>query len=472
VNKQASNIIKNFSYTLSSNLVSLIASTLVILIIPKLIGVQQYGYWQLYLFYSLYVGFLHFGWSDGVYLRYGGKEYKDLNKPLFFSQYYMFLILQFILVVTIVSVSLFYSTDPNRLFIFQMLAINLFFTNMKSMLLFVLQGTNRLKEYSKVTLIDRIIYSILIILFLTMGLREYELMIIADLTGKCLSFLYSIYFCKDIVFQRLNLFYFSIKEAIENITVGIKLMFANIASMLIIGVVRFGIERSWDVNTFAKVSLTLSISNFVLIFINTIGLVIFPILRRTSKKKLPKIYITIRDSLMVVLLGLLITYYPIKKILSLWLTQYSDSLIYLAFLFPMITFEGKTSLLINTYLKTLRKEKTILKVNLITLVISVFLTVSTTFFLRNLDYAVISIALLLAFRSILAEYYLASYISLSVIKDITLELLLLLVFIISAWYFDSWITPVIYGFSYLFYVYIKRKDLLNMIENVKALMKN
>lgn len=77
MNSKVINFIKNFSYTLTSNLLSLLVSTLVILIIPKLLGVQEYGYWQLYIFYSSYVGFLHFGWNDGIYLRYGGKNIKN-----------------------------------------------------------------------------------------------------------------------------------------------------------------------------------------------------------------------------------------------------------------------------------------------------------------------------------------------------------------------------------------------------------
>ena len=78
MNSKAIEFIKNMSYSISSNLVSLIISTIVILIIPKIIGVEEYGYWQLYLFYTSYIGFLHFGWNDGIYLRYGGKEYKKL----------------------------------------------------------------------------------------------------------------------------------------------------------------------------------------------------------------------------------------------------------------------------------------------------------------------------------------------------------------------------------------------------------
>lgn len=471
MNKKASEFIKNFSYTLSSNIVSLIVSTLVILIIPKLIGVEEYGYWQLYLFYSLYLGFLHFGWNDGIYLRYGGKEYEELNKPVFFSQFYMLVLLQLILAGIVIYFSIVFIVDSNRLFIFLMIAINLIITNSKSMLLLILQSTNRLKEFSKIILLEKVFYASLILILLILGIRDYKLLIAADLVGKLLSFFYSMYLCRDIVFKKFNQFYFDLKEAVENISVGIKLMIANIASMLIVGIVRFGIERGWDVITFAKVSLTLSISNFVLIFINTMGIVIFPVLRRTHEKQLPILYKTLRDSLMITLLGFLIFYYPIHLILSLWLPQYSESLIYMALLFPIIVFEGKTSLLITTYLKTLRKEKLILKVNLITFIISVFLTILTTHLLNNLTYAIISIPILLAFRSIIAEYYLSKYMGVMVRKDILLEISLISVFIISAWYIDSWITPVLYASIYLLYIFIKRHEIIITVKNLKNLVK-
>ena len=175
-------------------------------------------------------------------------------------------------------------------------------------------------------MIDRIIYCCLIISFLLFGVRKYELMIAADLIGKFISLLYAIYYCKDIVFHEISLFYFSFKETLENINVGIKLMFSNISSMLIIGVVRFGIERAWGVITFGKISLALSISNLMMLFINSVGVILFPILRRTEERKLPNIYLTMRDFLMVTLLGFLLIYFPLKVILSIWLPEYLESL--------------------------------------------------------------------------------------------------------------------------------------------------
>lgn len=468
---KAVNFIKNFSYTLISNLISLFVSTLMILIVPKLIGVEEYGYWQLYLFYSVYVGFLHFGWDDGIYLRFGGKEYKELDKRLFFSQFYMLVILQLILAVIMFGSSTIFIIDTNRIFIFRMTSICMAIVNVRYMLVYILQGTNRIKEYAKITMMDRILYCFLIIILLIVGVRKYKLMIVADLIGKFISLLYAMYCCRDIVYRRISTFYFSFKETIENINVGMKLMFSGIASMLIIGVVRFGIERSWDVKTFGKVSLTLSISNLMMLFINAVGIILFPILRRTDEKKLSNIYITMRDFLMVIMLGVLIVYYPIKVVLSAWLPKYSDSLMYMALVFPICLFEGKMALLINTYLKTLRKEKLMLKINLITLAISVMLTFVTTILLKNLDLAITAIVMLLAFRCALAEVFLSKILKISLYKDIALELTMTLIFILTGWFINSWFAVFLYSVAYIMYLSIKRKDMARTIKNVKLLMK-
>ena len=470
MNINIKNFITNFSYTLISNLMSMAISAIVTLVIPKMIGIEEYGYWQLYLFYSSYVGFLHFGWNDGIYLKYGGKEYYELDKKLFFSQFHMLVLFQLVIMFTVLILTNIFVIDQNRAFILKMVSICMFIVNVRCMLLYIMQGTNRIKEYSQVTAFDRLFYICSVVILLLANLREYKLMIIADLCGKLVSLLLSMYYCRDIVFRKISSFYFSFKETLDNIDVGIKLMFANIASMLIIGVIRFGIERIWDVATFGKVSLTLSVSSFLMIFINAVGLVMFPVLRRTNVNKLAEIYSTMRDFLMVVLLGVLIIYYPIKPILSAWLPKYADSLKYMAVLFPMCVYEGKMSLLINTYLKTLRKEKIMLSINVLTLLISLPIAFITIYWLKNLDFAVMSIVFLLAFRCIIAEFKLSKILDINVSKDIILELIMTLLFIISGWTVNSYMSIIVYGLSYFMYIVIKRNDLKKTIQNIKDLL--
>ena len=104
--------------------------------------------------------------------------------------------------------------------------------------------------------------------------------------------------------------------------------------------------------------------------------------------------------------------------------------------------EGKMALLINTYLKALRKEKILLKINIISVIISLFFTLLTTVILRNLDLAVQSIVVILAIRSVLAETAVTKILKINTRKDILLELSLMLVFIISGWFINSWMTAI------------------------------
>lgn len=466
------NIVKNFSYSMSSNLISMLISTLVVLVIPRIIGVEDYGFWQLYLFYSSYIGFLHFGWIDGIYLRYGGEEYEDLDKPLFFSQFYSLFLLQVVFALILVFVSFNFINDVDRLFILQMIAIEIIVVNTRHMLAFILQATNRIKDYAKVTIFDRIFYASLLIILLLFGVKNYRLLVTADLTGKIVSLFLAMYLTKDIVFRKITDFKNVIDEIIANISTGIKLMFSNIANMLITGVIRFGIEQNWSVAVFGQISLTLSVSNMFLMFINALGMVIYPILRRINTNSLTRVYSIMRDLLMAIVIGMLILYMPIKSVLSQWLPQYAESLNYMALLFPIIIYESKMSLLINTYMKALRYENTLLKINIVTMILSFILTYLSTSMFNNLDFAILSIVMLMAFRGVVSEIFLSSTLKVTVMKDIILELLMTAIFIYTAWVINSWMTPVIYGAIYVVYIIIKRKDLKESVGYVVGILRS
>lgn len=248
-------------------------------------------------------------------------------------------------------------------------------------------------------------------------------------------------------------------------------MAANIASLLIIGIVRFGIERTWDISTFGKISLTLSISSLIMLFIDAVGIIIFPILRRTNQSRLPIIYTTIRSFLMTLLLGILILFYPLKFLLSAWLPQYADSLMFMALVFPMCVYEGKMALLINTYLKALRKEKLMLSVNLASVILSLITTVIFTQVFKNLTLSVVSIVILLSFRAMLAEMFLSKILNISVYKDIFLEMAMSLIFILTGWFVSSWYGIVIYLIAYGLYLIIKRKDITTSFKELKKLVR-
>ena len=362
--------------------------------------------------------------------------------------------------------------EPNKEFILIMTCLCGVIIIPRDFILLLFQSTNRIKDYVRATIIDRLVYIAIVLIALIMGVREYSLLIAADIIGKVLATGWIIYLCKDMIFRKTIYILEGVREAWKNISAGSKILISNIADMAIIGIMRLGIEYQWDIETFGKVSLTLSISNLLMVVINAISIVIYPMLRRTPQDQLPKFYCILRNILMAPLLGAIIIYYPMKEILAIWLPSYADSLTYIALLFPICIYECKISMLVNTYLKNLRKEKWILIVNLTSVLLSILLSFTTIFLLNSLVLSIISVVIVMAFRCIFAELLLSKSIQIKVIKDILLELSMCAIFMITGWLIHSYMSTLIYAGCYLVYLIIKRMDMKEAIKEIKKFAVN
>ena len=407
-------VVRNISYTLTSNLVSFLISSIVTFFVPKFLGVENYGYFQLYIFYTGYTGFLHFGWADGVFLRYGGEYYDKLDRPKMSGQFWGLLIFEIFVAIAISLFAVAHVSPESKQYVVFGTAIYIILVLPRTLLQFILQGTNRIKEYSTLIITERVVYLVLVVIIMVLRQDSFIPIIIADCCGKLASFLLSVYYCRELIFcipERLGNI---ITETYTNISVGIKVMLSSIAGMLIIGIVRYSIEHKWDVATFGRVSLSMSVSNMLLLFVSAVSLVMFPALKRTNREKYADVYNKLRNALMVILLGMLVVYYPVMRILSAWLPQYAESLRYMAILFPVCIFESKYSMLISTYLKAMRKEKVLLFVNLCTMLASVVITWITVYSLGSINLAILSIVILVAIRSIIAELLISRVIEIQV----------------------------------------------------------
>lgn len=455
---------KNISYTLVANVLSVAVAAAITFIIPKFIGVRSYGLFQLYIFYSSYIGFLHFGWADGFYLRYGGEYYNKLDKSRVSGQFWAMTIVELLFTIVLFVAGLMLVPDHEKSTVVALTASTIVIVLPRTLLQYVLQCTNRIKEYSVTVVAERLIYFLLVMVCIAMSVQSFSYYILSDVIGKIVALAVTCYYCLDAVFCRPEPIGNIVSEASTNISVGIKLMLSNVASMLIIGIVRYAIEAHWDVETFGKISLTISVSNLLLVMINAVSLVMYPTLRRTSECRYAKIYLKMRAMLMTPVLGMLIFYYPIKVILSVWLPAYSDSLVYMAILFPVCVFESKNSMLMVTFFKTLRKEKYLLLVNSITVALSVLLTYVTVFVLDNLNLAVLSIVVLVAFRNVISEMIISRTLNIELTKPMLEELVLTACFIISSWIIGGIRGLCAYCLCYAIYCVINRKELSVLIE--------
>lgn len=472
MNEKAKTLLKNLNYTITANFMVLGISVILNLVVPKYLGVTDYGYWQLYVFYSSYVGFFHLGWIDGIYLKIGGEEYDNLDKKNLGTQFYYLFFFQLILASALALFSLFFVSDYNKQIVWFSTSAILVAYNLRYFILFILQSTNRIKEYAQLSRNDRYLYLFLILIYLLMGGRNYVIFILLDILTKFIFTIWGISRIKDIIFSKKQPIKIVFPEIWDNVKIGSNLMLGNIASLLILGVSRFLVEAKWGIEVFGELSFALSISNMFMNFIGAVSVVLYPILRRTDQSNLSNLYIKARTIFVPLTLMLLILFNPSRVLIEWWLPEYKISLFYMGILFPMIVYEGRVSLLVNTYLKTIREEKIILFSNILTLLISAVTSLISVYILNSIYIATISILFSLIFRCIFAEILLSKILNINVIKDNLIEGVLVLFFVISNLFLTSTASFLLYGGMFLMYIIITYKKILYSTRYFVLLTKN
>lgn len=472
MNKNFKLIIKNMGYSFVANSLMMIFSIVSVLIFPKILGLKEYGIWQLYLFYFSFCGFLPLGWLDGIYLRYGGKSFEKLNGKLLSLEFFLFIIfILFELIIIYILINLFI-IDEDKLYVIKYLLITVIFYLSFSFLKNLLQLSNKIADFARLIFIDRLIFMIGVLLSIIYINNITDEFMISDIVAKFVVLIISLYFCFSILKSfSLKYWKYVYKDILVNIFVGYNLMFSNIASLLVFGIIRWGISQEWDIVTFGKISLTFSICNFLIIFINGASIVLFPVIKNISIEKIKETYGVFNFILTLFLLLCLFIYYPLKEILLIWLPKYADSLIYMAILFPICVFESKMALLISTYLKALRKEKLLLKINIISLIFSVILTFFSVYIFHILDLTVFCIILVIAFRNIIAELCMNFILKINTVKDIVLELIIVVAFIVCNYFITGYISILIYLTIFVFYLIYEKNHIKFSYQFIKIYIK-
>ena len=468
----ARTFLKNLSYAIFAQGISLILSLLMSLLVPKMLGVEGYSYWQLFIFYTSYTGLTCFGLHDGIYLRLGGTEYNELNKPLLGTQLKILSVFQLFISILFFIYAIKFEHDLNRKFVIIFTGIFMVIFNIATFFNYIFQLTNKTKYYSISVTISRIIFMIAIVLFLAFKVDNYKFFIMFYCLTQFVSLVYCIYIGKGIVFSKIYNIKESLFEMWENVKCGINLTISNIASTLIIGGSRFIVDRAWGIETFGKLSFAITITNFFLVFITQISIVLFPSLRQVSEEQCGNIFNISKNILGPFLCAILLFYIPIKYVLGLWLPQYQESLQYLAIMLPLCIFDGKMKLLCNTYLKVFRKEKVLLYINLITFFLNIILALIGVYLFKNIYFVISFMVISVAIRSIISEIYLSKLLKQSVIKEVAFECLLNIVFVVSTIFANGVQAFVIYLISYLMYILLFKNRIFRSVLDIKNIIKN
>jgi O-antigen/teichoic acid export membrane protein len=452
---------KNIVFAILAQMISLILSVLIILVVPKIIGIEDFSYWQLFLFYINYLGFLHFGLNDGIYLKLGGKYEKEIDRSLITGQFWISLGFQLMFTLIIIVLAIVNVQDPGRRFVWIATALYLPLVNSNGFIGYIFQAINRTSIYSIAVILDKLVIFISLFILAVFNNKSFELYVSSYIISRTIAVFFLMFKGKSFIFSNQINLKNSIIEIFENIKIGILLMVANIVSALILGIGRKTIDLVWGLTTFGKVSFAISLANFFLLFVSQVSMVLFPVLRRSSKKQLEHFYENGRNLLGVIFYGVLLLYMPVRFLLELWLPQYNDSLLYLGLILPICTYDGKMQILCNTYFKVLRKEKLMMYINMISLLVSTIFCIFGGYVLHNIYLVIFAMVFAIAVRGIVSELYLAKLMNIRIIKNIFQESLLLVLFVSSTWFLGTINGFILYSIAYGVFILINRINIVN-----------
>ncbi len=456
MNSIKTNFKKNLFYGVSAQSVTFGVSCIVTFILPKYIGVTEYSFWQLFIFYTGYVCFFHFGIPDGIYLSYGGKSIERIPIDSTAKQFRFMIFYQMVISIIIVVGSICVTTDKNRALVGCLVAYYVIVVNFNNFYGMIYQATNNARWYSISLIIDKIVFLALTILLLINQIKDFYPYIIAYCIGRTISCVYSCMRYPDLLIHSSSNITWK-KDVVYNIRSGIKLMLSVISSTLVIGIARFIVDKRWGIETFGFLSFSLTISNFILQFINQVAIVLFPNIRLIAREKIADSYIHIRSIVCVVLEISVFMYIPMKFIVNSWLSQYSVSIGYMAYFIPICIFDGKMQLMAVTFMKTLRKEGAMLAINLISLTYCAIICLIGAYCFNNLNIIIFGMISAIVLRSTISELYIANKLRVDLKTDIIIEWCMVAIYWIMI-YLDKTVVAfatyiIIYLVRLIFHIY-------------------
>lgn len=461
----------NFSVAVFAQLVVLLTSFITALIVPKILGVEEYGYWQLFVFYSNYIGFFHFGLNDGVYLIHGGEDRAQIDKRAISSQFQLTTFAHLLFALAIIVAAMLGDEGADREFVICATAIYMLVNCGYGYLGYVFQAMNETKLYSFASVVNGISFLIPLLALLVFRFDSFRLYIMLSVIARTLASLFCIWKGRELAFSKPYELKKTLRLAFQSVKVGICLMLANIASMLILGVARFIIDVAWGIEQFGQLSFSLSMANFFIIFFSQLAMVLFPALRQADEKDVRTIFIGGRNALGLILPAVYLFYPIIIAIVLAWLPQYSEGLSFFAFMLPICVFDGKMRIVGTTYLNVLRRERTLLAINVITFAMSSVGALYGAYVLDSLYVVIISPVIAIAARCVIAELIVARQLETKPSLMSVGELIVSAVFVITALTLPTIAATIATAITYLLFLVVFRKEALALLRHAKIVRK-
>lgn len=347
--------LKNILRVAASNCVAILSGVIAGFIIPKVLSIEGYGFYKTFSLYATYVGLCHIGLIDGIVLQYGGRDYSELDKPLFRNYFRWYLFINLFFAVFLMVLGIIFCHNEEYSFIIVLLGIELLGVNISGYFQQISQITIRFKEFSLRKVLQSIINILVVTTMYTFyvfnGEIDFRVYVISVASINCLLAIWYLKTYRDIVFGNTIPMRDTNREISQLIKKGFPLLVSNLCATLILTLDRQFVNILFDNATYAVYAFAYNMLTLVTVATSAISTVLYPYLKRISEEKTRKMLSPLIGGVMVVVFGATNLYYPLKWFVQWYLPKYSDSLGIFRVIFPGLVISCAVTIVFNNYYK-------------------------------------------------------------------------------------------------------------------------
>lgn len=242
----------------SANIINLIFNLLTNFLLPKYLSVESYAAIKTFQLYTTYIGVFALGCSDGIYLRYGGKQLDSIDLIELKERVNSFRFMLILESMIIIPLSFLIKDKVIICFSFTILSMNMisYFKNLY-------QAIGEFKRYGKIlnlTTIATFISNFFLMFVINTDFYVYYL-ISYGLVDMIIWFFLEINLFKLI--KNIGKVSFSLRCLLEDIKNGFVLMIGNFSNILLSSMDRWFVKITMNTLQFAYYSFAVSLEGFV-----------------------------------------------------------------------------------------------------------------------------------------------------------------------------------------------------------------
>ena len=143
---EGSSLKKGVTIVLMVNILNLIFRLLLNFLMPKYLDVDVYADYKFYQLLVGYIGMLHFGFVDGVYIKFGGKDMKTISEDEIGQSLTSLLVMESIVTVIVVIIGIIIHQP-----VVLVAATAIISTEVMWLFQYIYQATGEFKKYGRIT---------------------------------------------------------------------------------------------------------------------------------------------------------------------------------------------------------------------------------------------------------------------------------------------------------------------------------